>query len=32
MSIHFLSLHILVILNLYVCNRKQIFYAVYHTL
>jgi hypothetical protein len=27
MSIHFLSTHILVILNLCICSRKLIFYA-----
>jgi hypothetical protein len=31
MSIHFLSMHILIILNLCACSRKQIFYAVYLT-
>jgi hypothetical protein len=29
MSIHFISTRIFVILNLCVCNRKQIFYALY---
>jgi hypothetical protein len=31
MSIHFLSKHILVILNLCAYSREQNFYAVYHT-
>jgi hypothetical protein len=29
MPIYFLSTHILVILNLYACNSKQILYTVY---
>jgi hypothetical protein len=32
MTIHFLLMHIVVIPNLCACNRKQIFYAVYHTI
>jgi hypothetical protein len=31
MPIYFLSTHVLIILNLCACSRKQIFYAVYHT-
>jgi hypothetical protein len=29
MPIYFLSMHILTILNMCACSRKQIFYAVY---
>jgi hypothetical protein len=31
MTIYFLSMHILAIINLCVCSRKHIFYAACHT-